>query len=57
MNCDYYDNQNDGKDDGAYNENDDGNANGLGKSSQIVNVFMVIIVIIIFGIVFQVIII
>ena len=58
MNCDYYDNQNDDKDEGVYNKNDDdGDANDLGQSSQFLNVVMVIIIIIIFRVIFQVIII
>jgi hypothetical protein len=56
MNCDCYDNDNDDKDDGSYNDNDD-DANDLGHSSQFLNVIMVKIIIIIFGVIFQVIII
>jgi hypothetical protein len=57
MNCDCYDNDNDDKDDESYNDNDDDDANDLGHSSQFLNVVMVKIIIIIFGVIFQVIII
>ena len=53
MNCDCYDNDNDDKDDGSHNDNDDDDANDLGHSSQFLNVVMVKIIIIIFGVIFQ----